>query len=142
MDDNNNEEVKISTKDLVTYFIRLRPYVFFYKMQINTHNKTAHHTLKNEVDLILPKFSEGGKSKRGIFSTIIPGFVDLAYEGISSYLHNRRHKTLHKAVRTMTSKVDIQINRLIHLESTLVMYRGYNADTLRKTYKNCTCIAQ
>ena len=67
----------------------------FYKMQINVHNKTAHHILKNEVDLILPKFPEGRKSKRGIFSTIISGFVGLAFEGISSILHNRKHKAVH-----------------------------------------------
>ena len=40
----------------------------FYKMQINACNKTAHHILKNEVDLILPKFPEGRKSKRGILA--------------------------------------------------------------------------
>ena len=56
----------------------------FYKMQIDIHNKTTHHILKNEVDLILPKFPKGRKSKRGIFSTIISGFVGLAFEGISS----------------------------------------------------------
>ena len=70
----------------------------FYKMRINTHNKTADHILKNEVNLISPKFPEGRKIKRGIFSVIISGFVGLAFEGISSFLHNRRHKALHKAV--------------------------------------------
>ena len=65
-------------------------------MQINVCNKTAHNISKNDVDLILPNFSEGRKSKRGIFSTIISGFVGLAFEGISSFLHNRRHKALHK----------------------------------------------
>ena len=57
----------------------------FYKMQINAPNKTAHHILKNKVDLILPKFPEGRNSKTGIFSTIISGFVGLAFEGISSF---------------------------------------------------------
>ena len=47
----------------------------FYKMQIKACNNTAHHILKNEVDLILPKFYEGQKSKRGIFSVIISGFI-------------------------------------------------------------------
>ena len=51
----------------------------FYKMQINAYNKTAHHILKNEVDLILPKFPEGRKSRRGIFSAIVSGFVGLAF---------------------------------------------------------------
>ena len=113
----------------------------FYKMQINVHNKTIHHILKNKAELILPKFSEGRKSKRGIFSTIISGFVGLAFEGISSFLHNRRHKALHKAVHAMSSKVDIQRNKLIHLENTLAIYGVYNAETLEKL-KNCTCIMQ
>ena len=69
-------------------------------MQINVCNKTAHHILKNEVDWILPKFPEGRKSKIGIFGTIILVFVGLAFEGISSFLHNRRHKVLHAAVHT------------------------------------------
>ena len=51
LDDNNNEEIKTHIK-MVTYCIKLRPYMAFYKMQINACNKTAHHILKNEVDLI------------------------------------------------------------------------------------------
>ena len=70
----------------------------FYKMQINAHNKTAYHILKNEVDLILPKFLKGRKSKKRNFSAIISGFVGLAFKGILSFLHNRRHKALCKAV--------------------------------------------
>ena len=35
-------------------------------MKINACNITAHHIIKNEVDLILPKFPEGRKSKRRI----------------------------------------------------------------------------
>ena len=85
-------------------------------MEINAHNKTVHHILKNEVNLILPRFPEGRKSKRGIFSAIISGFIGLAFEGISSFLHNRRHKALHKAVCAMSSKEDIQRSKLMHLE--------------------------
>ena len=85
---------------------------FFYKMQINVCNRNAHHILKNEVDLILPKFPEGGKTKIGIFRMIISGFVGLALKGISSFLHNRRQKALHKAVCTMSSLADIQRTNL------------------------------
>ena len=106
--DNDNKEIKTGIKDLITYCIKLKPYMAFYKMQINAHNKTSHYILKNGVDLILPKVPEGRKNKRGIFSTIISGFVGLAFEGISSFLHNSRHKVLHKAVHAMSSKVDIQ----------------------------------
>ena len=126
--DNDNAEIKICIKDLITYCIKPRPYMAFYKKQINACLKTAHHILKNKVDLIVTKFPEGRKSKRGIFSTIISGFVGLAFKGISSFLHNRRHKALHKAVSAMSAKVDIQKNKLIHLESTLVMYGVYNAE--------------
>ena len=62
----------------------------FYKMPIKACNITRHHILKNEVDLILPKFYEGQKSKRGIFGALISGFIGLAFEGISSFLHHKR----------------------------------------------------
>ena len=98
-------------------------------------HQNAHHILKNRVDLILQKFFGGRKSKREIFSTIISGFVGLAFERISSFLHNRRHKALLKAVHAMSSKVDIQRHKLIHSENTLVRYGVYNAETLEKLIK-------
>ena len=107
-------------------------------MQINAHNKTAHLILKNEVDFILPKFSKGRKSKRGIFSAIISGFVGLAFEGILSFLPNRGQKALCKAVSSMSIKTDIQRNKLVHLENTLVMYGVYNAEMLERLVKQCT----
>ena len=110
-------------------------------MQIKGHNVTAHHILKNEVDLILPKFNEGQKNKRVIFSTMITGFIDLAFEGISSFLHNRRHKALHKVVKAMSVTMDMQRNKLMHLENTMVMYGIYNAET-RKYSKDSTCFTQ
>ena len=60
------------------------------------------------------------------------GFIALAYESISSFLHNRRHKALHKAVIVMGNKVNLQSNKLIHLEDSMVMYGIYNAKTLEK----------
>ena len=126
-----NEQIKQNIKDLLLYCSKLRPYLAFYKMQIKTCNNTAHHILMNEVDLILPKFHEGQKSKRGIFSTIISGFIGLVLEGISSLLHNRRHK----AVKAMSVTTDMQRNKLAHLENTLVMYGIYNAETLENLVK-------
>ena len=87
----------------------------FYKMQIKTHNIAAHHILKNEVDLILPKFYKGWKSKRGIFRALIVGFTGLAFEGISSFLHYKRHNALHKAVKTISVLMDAQRKKLMHL---------------------------
>ena len=63
---------------------------------------------------------------------LVPGFIGLAYEGISSFLHNRRHKALHNAVEAVDKQVLIQCNKLMHLEESVVMYGIYNAETLQK----------
>ena len=52
LDDNGNEQIKTNIKDLITYCAKLRPYMAFYKMQINACSRIAHLILKNEVDLI------------------------------------------------------------------------------------------
>ena len=102
LDDQNNDQIKENIKELLLYCAKLRPYMVFYRMQIKACSNTAHHILKNEVDLILPNFPKGQKSKSGIFSTTITGFIDLAFEQISSFLHDKRHKGLHKAVKAMS----------------------------------------
>ena len=90
-----------------------------------------HNILKNEIGLILPQFTER-KEKCGIITSLISGFIGLAHEGISSFLHHRRHKALHKAVKAMENKANAQHNKLMHLEDTMVLYRVYNAETLEK----------
>ena len=54
------------------------------------------------------------------------------YEGISSYLHNKRQKALHKAFIAMENKINLQCYRIIHLEDSMVMYGIYNSETLEK----------
>ena len=54
----------------------------------------------------------------------------MAYEGISSFLHYKRQKDSHKAVHTMENKVDIQCNKIFHLEDSMDMYGIYNSNTL------------
>ena len=51
-------------------------------------------------------------------------------KGISSFLHHKRLKALHKAVAVMNKKTNIQHNRIHHLEDTMIMYGVYNSDTL------------
>ena len=63
---------------------------------------------------------------------LISCFIGLAYEGISSFLHQKQNETLHKAVRTMDSKTTIQHNKLMQLENSMLMYGIYNAETLEK----------
>ena len=54
----------------------------------------------------------------------------MTYEDISSFLHQKRQKALHKAVKAMARKADIQHNKIFHLEDTVIMYGIYNSNTL------------
>ena len=87
-------------------------------MQIKAHNARMPHILKHEVDLILPKFYTEQRNERGIFGAIISGYIGLAFEGISSFLHHKKHKASHKAVKAMSISMDSQRNKLMHLENT------------------------
>ena len=56
--------------------------------------------------------------------------MGLAYEGVSSFLHHKRHKALNKAMTVMEKKTNLQKNQIHHLEDTMIMYGIYNSDTL------------
>ena len=86
----------------------------------------------NEISLILPYFLKARKEKRGIITSLITGFICLVYEGISSYLHNRRQKDMHKAFIAMENTVNLQCSKTIHLENSMVMYGIYISETLEK----------
>ena len=53
------------------------------------------------------------KQKYGIITMLVSSFIGLAYESISSFLHQKQNKALHKAVRAMDSKITIQHNKLM-----------------------------
>ena len=80
------------------------------------------------INLILSQLP--GKQICGIIIIIVSSFIGLAYKGISSFLNNRRHKALHKAVKALHSKTTIQCNKLIQLENSMLMYGIYNTETL------------
>ena len=128
----HNKEAKEYISDLRVYCNKIIPFVHYYREQIFSLNCTVHNILMNEISLILLNLPKNIREKRGIISLLIMGFIGLAYEGISSFLHNRRHKTLHEAVKAMENKVNLQHNRLIHLENSMVMYEIYNDETLEK----------
>ena len=72
---------------------RIAPYVKFYKQQIDYYNWTAYNILQNEIRLILPNFNN--RKKRfltTILGTIETKVIGLAFEGISRFLHHKRHK--------------------------------------------------
>ena len=87
--------------------------------------------MDKEIGLILPTY--GKRNKRFIctlLGSLASGVIGLAFEGISSLLHHKRHKALTKAVNIMKEKADLQYNRVYHLEDTMIMYGKYNSDTL------------
>ena len=53
--------------------------------------------------------------------------MGLAYEGISSCLHKRRHEALNKVVKVIDKQMAISHNKHMHLEDSIVMYDIYNA---------------
>ena len=87
--------------------------------------------MTNDIGKILPKFPTDHRQKRGailgsILGSVASSVIGLAYEGISSFLHHKRHK----AVAVMNKMTNIQRNRIHHLEDTMIMYGVYNSDTL------------
>ena len=101
------------------------------------------HTILNEISLKLPNFLKGRKEKRGIITSLIAGFIGLAYKGISSYLHNRQQKAMHQAFIPMEKKVDLQCHKVVPLKNPVVMYGIYNSKILEKLiilYIKCTII--
>ena len=69
--------------ELRTYCNKIKPYASYYSKLINSYNKTAHNILQNEIRLLLPQVS---RQICGIITTLVSGFIGLAYEGISSFL--------------------------------------------------------
>ena len=91
---------------LLKHCLKIVPYVKFYKKQIEYYNHMAYNILTNEIELILPTFPTDKTPKRGVFLASVLGgialsMIGLAYEGISSFLHHERHRTLHKAMKVM-----------------------------------------
>ena len=56
--------------------------------------------------------------------------VNIAFEGISSFLHHKQHKALQMAVKVLNSREGIDHNRVYHLEDTMIIYCKYNSYTL------------
>ena len=83
----------------------------------------------NEIKPLLPQIS---KQKCGLITTLVSGFIGLAYEGISSFLQKKRNDALQKAMIAMNSEAKFQCNKLLKLYNTMLMYGIYNAEMLEK----------
>ena len=123
---------------LIAFCKNIESYVTYYKRKIKSYNHTAHNILRNEINLMLPQIP--GKQKCGIITTRVSSFIGLAYEGISRFIHNRRHKALYKVVKPWNSKTTIQHNKLIQLENSMLMYGIYNTETSEHLINMVHCI--
>ena len=82
-----NIEIRKHMLDLKTFCKKIEPIVVYYKRLIKSYNNTAHNILENEINLLLPQMPR--IQKCGIIIMLVSSFIGLAYEGISSFLHNR-----------------------------------------------------
>ena len=81
----------------------------------------------------MPSFTETNRKKRflsAVIRTVASKILGLAFEGISSFLHHKRHKALNKAIKQINERQNIEHNRIYHLEDTMIMYGKSNSDTL------------
>ena len=116
------------------YFLRNRTYFLIVDKLLPVSNMASSNTTNLQIGLIVPIFPNDKRQKRGIITTILGSIasdvIGLAYEGILSFLHHKRHKALHKPVKVIEKRTDMQCNRVYHLEDTMIMYGTYNSDTL------------
>ena len=81
--------------ELKTYCNKIEPFVSHYSKLIKSHNTTVYNILTKEIRPLLPHNS---KQKHGIVTTLVSGFIGLAYEGISSFLQRKHENALQKAM--------------------------------------------
>ena len=82
-----NTEVRKYILDLRSFCKKIEPFIVYHRRLIKSYNNTAHNILENGINLLLPQVPR--KQKCGIITTPVSGFIGLAYEGISIFLHHR-----------------------------------------------------
>ena len=95
--------------ELKTYCNKIKPFISHYSKLIKSYNATVYKILNNQIRPLLPHIS---KQKCGIVSTLVLGFIGLAYEGISSFLQRKHEGALQKAIIAMNNKTNFQCNKL------------------------------
>ena len=119
--------------ELRAYCYKIKPFVSYYSKSIYSYNKTVHNILQNEVRLLLPQVS---RQKCGIITTLVSSLIALAYEGRILSFHQQKCKNaLHKAVNALNNQANVQCNKLMKLDDTMLMYGIYNTETLEKLIK-------
>ena len=63
--------------ELKAYCNKIKPFVSHYSNLIKSYNNTVHDILENRIKPLLPKMP---RQKQGIVTTLVSGFIGLAYE--------------------------------------------------------------
>ena len=96
------------------YCKNIIPYRYLYKHQVEYYEKMVYNILEKDIGLILQKFENAETNvhskcqKRQIISTLISGFIGLAFEGISSFLQHKQEKALQQTMHIMNKRVNIE----------------------------------
>ena len=106
-------------KELKMYCNKIKPFVTYHSKLIKSYNNTVHDILENKIKPLLPKRP---RQKHGLVTTLVSGFIGLAYEGISSFLQRRQDNALKRAVLAMDNEINAQCNKLLKLDNTMLMY--------------------
>ena len=66
-------------KEVKCYCVKTAPHINYYRKQIAYYNEMAIDILTNELALMLPTFPKQDRQKRGIITSLITGFIGLAF---------------------------------------------------------------
>ena len=129
----HNTESRKYMLELKAFCNKVRPFVTYYNKLINSYNNTTCNILEKEIKILLPQVKS--KQECGNITTLVSSFIGFAYECISNFLQHKQNNALHKAVNAMNIKANIQHNKLMKLDDTMLMYGIWNAETLGKLIK-------
>ena len=102
-----NKDSRKYLTELKTYCNKIKPFVSHYNNLIISYNATVYNILENEIKPLLPQIS---RQRCDIITTLVSGFIGLAYEGIFSFpqekcenvnVHICNAKTLEKLINTV-----------------------------------------
>ena len=110
-----NFKVPSTIKDMFKVYCKnIITYMYLYKHQVEYYEKMVYNILKKDIGLILPKFENKETNvhskcqNRQIISALLNGFIELVFEGISSFLQYKQEKALKQAMHTMNKRVNIE----------------------------------
>ena len=83
----HDSESKKQMLGLMIFCKKIEPFVLYYKRLITSYNDRAHNILDRGINVVLPQIPR--KQKCRIITMLVSGFIRLAYEGISSFLHHK-----------------------------------------------------